>query len=594
MIRTALPKKNKRRPRNGKVVAIVAIIAMVIGAVVWHDRIYSLIAGKPIVHLVPLFSDGPVTPHPDLIRPGYRISSRDLAYLAKWAERSLADNPRGQKQALTNLKKLADEARSRFPQVIWYQVEREGDRIKLIPQDWNPSPHITRRTHADIVIVGGELSSLCTAVEAAENGLSVAVVYAGPLGGLSSDEGGNLRFFDVMKSTSHPIGQKKIWRALKVIGYCAIPTGINEKLRQFVTDEYEGKIELIQTESYDSLVADFDSREVDALITTEGVEITGSRYIDMDPESRFAEKCAIPMNTDTQHLSYGLVFTIDGIQERDWLRLDNAAFVTPEKIAAFAGVSLQVAIDDPQVRHSYERLKKFVANNRLIHGKQYSFGYPALAQGFDFYMQCRGIVRSDDRALQWVNKHRSASGFNIAMFPDQTVFNSISYKLEPSILQHSHSLKKDGEFQPIRKYDVPSLERYFKWVSGNPNLTIHMPDQFYVRSASAFFETLHPYEKSEFNQPARTAFHTYYPMDLRDLSQRDPYSWPIVMSYVKKAKYSHFWDARPSATYTRLENLFLVNKSAVTPVFFGGQRIEGSQINMGAALIHSFKKSSSD
>jgi hypothetical protein len=39
---------------------------------------------------------------------------------------------------------------------------------------------------------------------------------------------------------------------------------------------------------------------------------------------------------------------------------------------------------------------------------------------------------------------------------------------------------------------------------------------------------------------------------------------------------------------TTVDNLYLVNRSAATPIFYGGQRIEGNQINMGAALIASF------
>jgi len=44
-----------------------------------------------------------------------------------------------------------------------------------------------------------------------------------------------------------------------------------------------------------------------------------------------------------------------------------------------------------------------------------------------------------------------------------------------------------------------------------------------------------------------------------------------------------FLGARASATETRVDNLFLVNKDGVTPAFSCGQRILGSQINMGAA-----------
>jgi hypothetical protein len=132
---------------------------------------------------------------------------------------------------------------------------------------------------------------------------------------------------------------------------------------------------------------------------------------------------------------------------------------------------------------------------------------------------------------------------------------------------------------------MPALNDYLCYVTGDSGLSLQIPHELYVRKSTAFFELLHPYQDSEFNGRIATKFYTFYPMDLRGLHERDPFGWKIVQGFRADAHGKHFWGARASATETRVDNLFLVNKDGVTPAFSGGQRILGSQINMGAALV---------
>lgn len=531
----------------------------------------------------PLFIDT------DLLVDGGRVCSRDLAYLATLCDRAIMAG-KDSRSRYDNTRKFARQALSAYPQTVWFRFSKSGETCRLSPlgpTDLKPRQEVS----AQVAIVGGELSALCTAVEAADAGYEVAVIYSGPLGGVASDEGANLRYFDVMPKTSHPQGQKKIWRYLKVPGYCALPPDMNRKLERFFAERYWAKVQLLRTGSYDDLAVRLRSGRLAEIVTPERIAVRAERFIDMEPESRLAEKCGIEPDTDTQHLSYGLVFDLRGIRPQDWEAMGDRTRVSPEALAKYAGVRLETVCRDRAALISMKTLRKHNAGGRNLVGLAYRLGYQALAQGFDFYMRCLGAARPEDEKLAWLNRHRCVSGFNIATFAKDTgTFNSISYKFRQSILQHSHSLTRDPMFEPIRSVEIPALERYFRWVSGNGGLTVRMPEQFYVRRASAFFKTLAPYAKSEFNLPPKTPFHTYYPMDLRDLHPRDPFSWPIIQSYVKRAKYSHLWDCRPSATATKVGNLFLVNRSAATPVFYGGQRIEGNQINMGAALIASFGK----
>ncbi len=532
-------------------------------------------------------SPGPILADPVFLTAGSPICSRDLAYMATFCDRMIAAGKDGDSK-YENTSEIAKEALKTNPQTTRFEFNKANGRFWLSPV--GPIPvKPTRKVDAQIAIVGGEMSALCTAVEAADQGYEVAILYSGPLGGISADNGANLRYFDVMPKTSHPIGQKKIWRYLKVPGYCALPTGLSKKLEKFFNEKYWKNVQLIKTSSYDDMVARMGSRNLKEIDTPEKISVRADLFIDMDPESRLAEKCGIKMTTDTPQLSYGLVFDLVGIQDKDWKPLGDRKLVAPEAIAKRAGVDLAKIETNNAAFDSMRLLRKENARSYNLVGNSYRLGYTALAQGYDFYMRCLGVARPSDKNLAWLNAHRCVSGFNISSNPkDIATVNSISYKIKQSILQHSHSLSEGSQFKPIRECEIPSLQRYFRWVTGNGKLTVRMPEQLYVRRASAFFETDDPYVKAEFNKPSKSPYHTYYPMDLRDLHPRDQLSWPFIKDYVKKAKFSHFWDCKPSATRTAIENLFLVNRSAATPIFYGGQRIEGNQINMGAALIASF------
>ena len=112
-----------------------------------------------------------------------------------------------------------------------------------------------------------------------------------------------------------------------------------------------------------------------------------------------------------------------------------------------------------------------------------------------------------------------------------------------------------------------------------------MPSQFYVRKSTAFFKTLHPYERDEFNHKATTRYYKTYPMDLRDLQERDPDGWKRVNHYTRVAKGMRHWDCRASAAETQIPNFYVICKCGITPTFSGGLRIEQNQINMGAAVV---------
>ena len=462
-----------------------------------------------------------------------------------------------------------------------FLVTKEGN---LDPYSFGGAVTADRTKSGDVVVIGAELSSLSTAVQAAERGLHVLVLYSGPLGGMSADTGGNLRYFDVQGSTSHPLGQQKIWHdGLGVKAWVSIPPDTDSRLQAFLTHNYAGRIELVQTKSYDSLWVVKSGEAIQQINTLEGVAVRAPWFVDGDPESRVAEKAGVPFILDTPHMSDGMTFDVRNIDSNAFDQLGTDDKVQPDAIEKLVGVTPAQVAADRTAAALVKKLRVNIDTDFFVTGSTHAYGYCGLAMGFGFYMACKAIKEPSDD-LVWLNGRRYVSGFNISRFGNQASFNSISYRFLKNWLQHSHSLDTDPTFAPIVRTEIPALQTYLRYVAGSEKLEVRMPPQFYVRGATAFFKLLHPYTDDEFNGPNTGPYFTRYPMDLRDLFPRDQASWTVVMGYVKEAKGKHFWNARASAAETVVPNLFLVNKSGVTPAFSGGQRTEQSAVNLGAAV----------
>lgn len=497
------------------------------------------------------------------------LSSRDLRYLSE----IYADKP--------DVKRFQDVL-DQHPQVTMYQVVKGSE---VTPIDLAGPLHPTSAISGDLVIVGAELSSLCTAIEAAEKGMHVVVVYAGPLGGLSADTGGNLRYFDIMQPSSHPIGQAKLWHeAMGSKAWMSIAPDTDSRIRSYLTTHYANRIELIKTKSYDGLWVEMSGHAIKQVDTPEGVAATAPVFIDGDPESRVAEKSGVPYTTDTPHMSCGMTFDVSPIDEDTLDRLADDKRVSPEAIERMAGVTAAQVAADPLASAVLKKLQVNIATDFVIRGPDHAYGFCGLAAGYGFYAACVAI-RSPSDDLTWLNQRRYVSGFNIARFGTKCAFNSISYRFMKNWLQHSHSLDIDPTFAPIRNTEMPLLTTYLRAISELPSLEVRMPPQFYIRSSTAFFTLLHPYTASEFNGPKTGPYYTHYPMDLRDLFFREKDNFATVTKYVKAAKGKNFWTARASAAETTVPNLYLVNKCGVTPTYSGGLRTEQSAINLGAAVV---------
>lgn len=531
---------------------------------------------------------------PEFIHAGSELASRDIDYLVDRLQRRQAAASATKQDEARRLAATASflaRGRAAVPQAVRFQIAAHGANLTMVPLCWRDAPATRRQVAADVVIVGGEFEAVVTAMAAADRGMKVALLYAGSLGGLVSDTGGNLRYFDGIPGTPRPTEQLRLFHdglGMARGNLVSLPTDISARLRRYLARRYSGRIISVETASYDSLHVAKDGSSISHLSTDEGVVVTGRRYVDMDPESRVAEKAGLPITIDTPNMSYGVVFDVTGIQPGDWANLRRGSLVSPARILAFAGVPESAA-------HRGNSLAAYVAKQRRRQGQNfvctstyYRFGYSALAEGFNLYMHCLGAREPSNAGLQWLNSVRCTSGFNISQYGGRTTFNSISYHLPMTVLQHDHNLQTDAAFSPIRDIDMPALTRYLQWVTGNSRIRVVMPRQFYVRTPTAFFPTVRPYEPNDFVSHPQTRLWMVYEMDFRDARPRDRFEYPLFHSMFAGNGGRKRWDCRPTSTDTTIPNLFLLNKCAMTPRYSGGLRILQNLTSTGVALMARF------
>jgi hypothetical protein len=529
----------------------------------------------------------------EFLEPRQIIAARDLTYLIR--EYQMGSYGAGGKGHLADAAKMRATveamrlARTRWPQASLFKCVAEGGRMVLQPYDWAAvSP--TQSRSFDIAIVGGELSSITTAVAAADAGYHVGLIVAGPLGGLSSDSGGNMRYFDYYPPTPRTAAEQKIFKfGLGGGSRVSIPPNTSEKLARYLRDNYAGRIDIVKTRSYDSINVEQTPEEIRGVVLAEGLRIRAKRYLDMDPESRLGEKAGVEIDVDTPTLSYGMVFDLNGLNNRAWANLDDPTRYSPAAIMAHYRVSLQQVEASDEARKVLEVLQRVRSKDRIKVEPDFRYGYSGLSEGFHFAMICRALAGDHSPALKWLNQRRVTSGFNVALNGDQGTFNSVSYLLNRSLLQHSHSLSRDPQFAPIREVEIPALQDYLRWAAGDDSLRVRMPEEFYVRRSTAFFITLEPMRRYEENTKGSGLF-TCYSMDLRDLRSRDETGAEVVNSYIDAARHVGYWPNRASMSATQFRNLYLVNKCAATPRYSGGMRIEQNQMNQGVAVIKEIMK----
>jgi len=476
--------------------------------------------------------------------------------------------------------------RHRNPQVIRFAVHGGRDGLWASPLD-GPRGTVPKKTlTSDLCIIGGELEAVVTAMAAADRGLTATLVYAGPLGGLVSDEGGNLRYFDGYGSITRPQEQLRLFReGLGMApGNCvAIPEGVTPKLEGFLAARYALPIRLVRTRVYESLLVRKAGGRLASVVTEEGTQARARFFVDMDPEARVTEKAGVPMGVDTPALAAGLVFNVEGISSANRERLRRLSHISAEWALDRAGVNWDDAVADPSVARALKHYRRSYARDFIRIYDYYGLGWVSLADGFNLLMQCLA-TRDGSPALRWLNARRRTSGFNVAFGSRSAAFNSISYHTGPGVLQHSHDILRENRWSAIRDIERPALESYLRELTDMPNIRVTLPHQFYVRAASAHFITLHPYTAADFVAHPTGDYRMAYPNDFRDVWIRDPYDGELMRRCWSHRGAVLHWACRPSSALTCVPNLYSLNKCAMTPEFFGCLRVLQNLTTTGVAL----------
>jgi hypothetical protein len=523
----------------------------------------------------------------NVLVPGMPVNTRDLQYRIEDLRHrlSVGDEADPKRPKMEATIEFIESARSNHSQCLRFRVVVDGKFISLEPLD-DLSFEVPGGTRQfDVIVIGGEIESVTTAMAFARKGKSVGLIYAGPLGGLCSDEGGNLRFFDGYWKTPRPDEQRELYRsAFRMGDFVALPTQMHRKIRDFINSQYANRIELIEVDSYEGLRVNRSNDRIDSIDTKEVGRLEAQVFVDAEPESRIAEKAGLPFDSLTPNLPYGLVFDIPQISRFDILSLIRNIRLSPEAIAAFAGVDLALANSNSFAKAALEKLRKDIATDFAHDRGNYWLGFKAAAEGFNLYMQLKGMT-SDDERLKFLNRARRTSGFNIALNGGVGNFNSISYSFGFTILQHAHSLTNDDRLRAIREVEIPELQKFMRYVTGNENLWVRIPDQFYVRKSTAHFKTKHPYVRTDFKreQPESGNRWMMYPMDYRSISPRNQRE-KVQFNRLFWSGDVVYWQCRPNVCETEIENLFLLNKSMLTPEFSGATRILQNFITTGVAL----------
>jgi len=443
----------------------------------------------------------------------------------------------------------------------------------------------------DILIIGAEIESLTTAMHAATAGHQVTLLYSGPLGGIASDKGANMRYFDHM-SEAVTFKQKELFQKvfrMEAKNAWAIPKGIDVRIERYFFRHYPS-IRLIKTDSYRTIEVGMQEGKIAFVRTAEGQEIAPRSVIDTSPSGSVASQTSIPRTLDTPHLGYGLVFDITGIAQKDFTHLYvDAKPLDLEAIMMFAGVTSDMVKGAGHLAAKIQRYQQLSNSRDIAHAGPYvSFGFKRIGYAYDLYMHFLAL-HDGDHQLHQLNQDRIPDGLNIAFRGQTATCNSLSYRtfqgsMRPQF-QNEHNLHTDEQFTSLRDREIPALEEFLQKLFSNPSIEVHLPEQLYVRKAHVAYQTLHKPELTDFQYDG-AGLAAKYPNDVRSMTPRYQgdtlqHSIAEIQAKVRELR----WKIDPRSAMTEVPNLYLLSKSAFPPLYSGAMRIQQNLIGLGYMTV---------
>ncbi len=528
----------------------------------------------------------------EIIHTGSIVHTGDLLDRWTYLARELAETQEDHLNAATLIKYrntilLCRSAKDLYPQAVKFQFIEKDGKLTIIPLDWKEKVAVRREIKSDLVIAGGEIEAIVAAMHAVKKGMRPTLIYqTGKLGGLNSDTGANMAYFDAVNNGTVKPPEEMV--ELFQIGL-GMPAGslislnnegLDQKLHRFLKTHYP-TVTLIPTRTLNSthtrtLTTDVLGKAPRIeLVTEEGTQIHANNMIDMSTECLIGEKLGLDMTPDTPNLAYGMVFDIKNIKHPELNATVKDGRLHPDKILVLMGLT-HTAVDEHEELKPYYRECLAAQSKNTNYSPSESWGYAALGNAFNFYMklqefhgpaELRGIIKE-------LNQLRLVDGFNVAYHQgDRATFNSISWKFKKRLYQSDHSVHTDPEFAAIRQVEIPLLQQFMRQIVGNDSLTVVLPQEMYVRQATAHFptsleRTRHDLSHTPLGDP-EDSFKYYN--DYRGLTPRNQWdTYPAEL----KGETPVYMKADPRFTVTVIPGVYLVNKNAQSAVTFGIGRIQ--------------------
>lgn len=531
--------------------------------------------------------------------------------------RALQD-PSATTQYVNTLRLLAS-GKGRWPQAVHFQLQSTDRGLTLVPLDYTEQISVTERHRTELAIVGGELESIAAAIEAADEGIGVTLVFASPLGGLSADSGGNMRYFDAMQASDQGTvprteAHRKLFEdalGMKGSNLWSIPGYTHERLLAYLKQAYTGQIELVETQSLDALHYTFDSlTERHTITTAEGYLLQTNNVLDTSPEAVVGEKAGLPMTIETLNLGYGLVFDAEGLTEQDLNALVNdPSRFHPDAILESAGVQphehASFLRSHQVINTQYQEVLALLRTPKATNGNRYiSWGYSLLGEAFQLFglvsaARPPAALQHAASTLQLLGEHRDVTNFNVAHHEDGSVtFNSLNYHFPKAIRQGDRSLRQQNDqLTESMAVEKVLLETFFRQMLGNA-ITVRIPPELYVRQQTFALQMPRPYDfETDFNKSADGDRAMRYPLDTRATLPR--HQWDE--SYARFTSFEQnsgtqgkpvTWRANPSATRSSIPGLLMVNKNTWPADLMPCLRILQHQIAVAVAAVRDVVKPS--
>jgi len=521
---------------------------------------------------IPSYREDEIIMDETFIYPGSKLATADLLRRIDTLTKELFGENSRPSAELTerylNTVNLLRSAKQKYPQCPEFQVTQIDNRISLEPINWQEKIEVKREENADILIAGGELESLAAAIRAAKEGKKVILLYQGALGGLSSDSGGNMRYFDAVDVETTEEQSELLHKALGMPpdNLWSIPDNASEKLLSYLEENYPS-ISLVKT-NLDALHIEKENERISAVITQEGIKIIPSVVLDTDPEAVISEKAGLPLTIETPNLAYGCVFDLEGIDASTIEKLKNPEALEPKNIFRLLGINSveEFLASHPELKDLSKKLEKDrykdTKSNRYI-----AWGFVGLAEAYKLYMAALEAlsVGPQKEALAKLNSQRIVDGFNVAFHENnKATFNSLSYRFEKVIRQGRHNT---SQF-PLVITDAYYFEDFLRKLSENNNVKIRLPKELYVRQSTFSILTIHPYNREDFFNLDPNSLMMSYPLDARGETARHPWDEAGARVYEEASQIENpSWNIKPQSAATEIPNLFVVSKNSIPPSF---------------------------